>query len=102
MLQDIAILMFKVKNNISPLYVNRIFETVDNYGLRNADFHRPRFNTVQYGKHALRYFGPYIWSILSQADREKPSLESFKNAIRKTSLQDLVENSCKNCKICLS
>jgi hypothetical protein len=57
---------------------------------------------VQYGKHALRYFGPYIWSILSQADREKPSLESFKNAIRKTSLQDLVENSCKNCKICLS
>jgi hypothetical protein len=37
--QDIAILMFKVKNNISPLYVNRIFETVDNYGLRNADFH---------------------------------------------------------------
>jgi hypothetical protein len=102
-LQDIAILMFKVKNNISPLYVNRIFETVDKgYGLRNADFHRPCFNTVQYGKHALRYFGPYIWSILSQADREKPSLESFKNAIRKTNLQDLVENSCKNCKICLS
>ena len=85
-LQDIEILMFKVKNNISPLYVNRIFETVDK----------------GYGKHALRYFGPYIWSILSQADREKPSLESFKNAIRKTNLQDLVENSCKNCKICLS
>ena len=54
-LQDIAILMFKVKNNISPLYVNRIFETVHKgYGLHNADFHRPRFNTVQYGKHALR------------------------------------------------
>ena len=102
-LQDIAILMFKVKNNISPLYVNRIFETVDKgYGLRNADFHRPRFNTVQYGKHALRYFGPYIWSTLSQADSQRPSLESFKNAIRKTNLQDLVENSCKNCKICRS
>jgi hypothetical protein len=51
---------------------------------------------------ANMHLGPYIWSILSQADREKPSLESFKNAIRKTNLQDLVENSCKNCKICLS
>ena len=85
-LQDIAILMFKVKNNISLVYVNRIFETIDKvYSLRNADFHRPRFNTVQYGKHALRYFvyfGPYnIWSMLDQADREKPSLESFKKAI---------------------
>ena len=103
-LQDIAILMFKVKNNISLVYVNIIFETIDKvYSLRNADFHIPRFNTVQYGKHALRYFGPYdIWSMLDQADREKPSLESFKKAIRKKNLQDLVENSCKECKICLA
>ena len=52
--------MFKVKHGKSPAYVNNIFENIDKgYSLRirNADFHRPCFNTVQYGKHSLRYFG---------------------------------------------
>ena len=90
--------MFKVKNNISLVYVNRIFETIDKvYSLRNADMENGK-----YGKHALRCFGPYIWSMLDQADREKPSLESFKKVITKKNLQDLVENSCKECKICLA
>ena len=54
-LQDIAILMFKAKHEISPVYVKRIFESVDNgyLALRNADFPRPRFNTVQYAKHSI-------------------------------------------------
>ena len=90
-LQDIVILMFKVKYDISPIYLKRIFELVDKgYGLRNPDFHRPRFNTVEYGKHSIRYLGPRIWSILSQADRESLSLESFKKTIRKKNLEDLI------------
>ena len=28
------------------------------YNLRAADFHIPRFNTVAYGRHSLRYIGP--------------------------------------------
>ena len=31
------------------------------YNLRGADFHIPRFNTVAYGKHSLRYIGPMLW-----------------------------------------
>ena len=61
-LQDIIILMYKVKKSISPDYVNIIFEVTDNgNSLRNVDFDRPRYlNTVHYGKHSLRYFGIYL------------------------------------------
>ena len=44
-LQDIAILMYKAK-----------------YGLT------PTFNTINYGKHYLRYQGPYIWSKLEKKE----------------------------------
>ena len=33
--------------------------------LRNADFVLPRFKTVTYGKHSLRFLGPQLWSKLS-------------------------------------
>lgn len=52
--------MYKVKNSKVPIYVNRIFESIaKEYSLCNADFHTPQFNTVQYGKLSLRYFGLY-------------------------------------------
>ncbi len=41
-------------------------------------------------KHLFKYFRPYIWPMLRQADRIKPSLQSFKKAIRKKNPQDLV------------
>ena len=54
-LQDIIILMYKVKKSISHDYVNIIFEVTDKgYSLRNADFNWPRYNTVHYGKDTLR------------------------------------------------
>ena len=54
-LQDIIILMYKVKKSICPDYVNIIFEVTDKgYSLRNADFNWLRYNTVHYGKHSLR------------------------------------------------
>ena len=54
-LQDIIILMCKVKKSISPDYVNIIFEVIDQRNsLRNVDFDRPRYNTVHYGKHSIR------------------------------------------------
>ena len=96
-----CILMYKVKKGISPVYVNKIFENIDKgYSLRNADFHRPRFNTVQYGEQSLRCFGPYLWSKLNHEERDKPYLESFKKCIRGKNLENLAENSCNNCNVC--
>lgn len=52
--------MFKVENNISPVYANRIFGAVDKgygvIGVHNVDFHIFHFNTRYYGKHSLIYF----------------------------------------------
>ena len=39
-----------------------------------------------YGKHSLRFFGPLLWGKLSSADRERSSLNSFKQSINKKDL----------------
>lgn len=58
-LQNIAILMYKVKNGLLPTYITEIFNTTPKqYNLKNTDFNIPRFRTVHYGKHSLLYFGP--------------------------------------------
>ena len=73
-LQDIAIIMFKVKNGLTPLYITELFNVPNShYNLPNADFSQVRFNSVQYGKHLVRYFGPHLWSRLSSSDKAKNS-----------------------------
>ena len=55
-LQDIAILMYKAKNIMCPTYISTLFEqTAIKYKLRNHDLTIPRFNTVSFAKHSLRY-----------------------------------------------
>ena len=47
-LQDIAILMYKVKNDLVLSYISEIFTRKrTRYNLRNSDFEIPRFNTIR-------------------------------------------------------
>lgn len=63
--------MYKVKNNLSPNYICSLFQIPQlRYTLRNNDFGIPRFNTVTFGKHSLRYMGPKIWAIVPRNVRE--------------------------------
>ena len=102
-LQDIAIIMYKAKNNLCPKYICDLF-TINNstYNLRVKEFQIPRFETVRYGKHSLRYLGPLLWSKLESNVRNLPSLGAFKTAIRKKDLKQLVNNECNNCILCSS
>ena len=66
-LQDILlILMFEVKNKltvnqIADIYnINEKSTNSKRYNLRNADFVLPRFKTVTYGRHSLRFLGPQL------------------------------------------
>lgn len=63
-LQQRAILMFKAENKLLPKYLQDLFITqeVENrrYILRNSDFTMPPLNTVKYGKHSLKYLGPFL------------------------------------------
>ena len=88
-LPDILILMFKVKNTLT---VNQIADICNineeninskRYNLRNADFVLPRFKTVTYGKHSLRFLGPQLWSKLSKEERNIATLATFRTIIRK-------------------
>ena len=101
-LQDIAILMYKVKNNLSPNYICSLFQIPQlKYTLRNNDFGIPRFNTVTFGKHSLRYMGPKIWAIVPRNVRELTSISSFKCNIRRIDLvSKLTDSKCENCLLC--
>ena len=106
-LQDIAILMFKAKNNLLPKYLQDLFninrDREKRYNLRNSDFTLPRFNTIKYGKHSLKYFGPFLWSKLTKEERGMESASTFKRRIRKRNLIHLIEDGgCKNCYLCNS
>ena len=82
-LQDILILMYKVKYNLVPKSISDIFYNYDKkYNLRNADFPIPRYSTVSFARHSIRYLGPYLWGKMRKDLRCKSSLQSFKSVIR--------------------
>ena len=100
-LQDISCLMYKVKNNLCPKYIYDLFK-LNNFvhKLRVKEFTVPRFETVTFGKHSLKYLGPTLWSKIQPHIRHSPSLGSFKRAIRNVDLKELVNSTCTNCKLC--
>ena len=70
-LQDIAMLMCKVKLKlIAANIIDLVSVSLSRYNLRNSDFFIPRFNTVKYGRHSIRYLGPFLWSKLPKKDRD--------------------------------
>ena len=84
--------MYKLKNNLAPTDVAELLNLNNSrYSLRNKDFHLPtRFNTVTYGKHSFRYFGPLLWKRLNNKVKQSPSLQSFKNAIRNLDISGIL------------
>jgi len=68
-----------------------LLHTPKRYNLRNADFNIPRFRTVHYGKHSLRYFGPHLWNKLDKTDREKPIMLRVLKAVLRE-LSHLIDN----------
>ena len=100
-LQEIAIIMYKVKYNIAPSYISDLFTiSTSRYALRNSDFTIPRFNTVTHGKHTIRYLGPTIWAKLSEDLRMAKTLKIFKTRIRTVNLSEIMSDNCKICILC--
>ena len=54
-LQDICILMYKVKYKLCTSNICNIFkEHSSRYNLRKSDFCTPRYNSVRYARHSVR------------------------------------------------
>ena len=99
-LQDVAILMYKVKYHLCPKYISNLFSlNSSGYALRNVDFIVPRFNTMNFRKHRIRYLGPVLWSKLSMDVRRSDTLQVFKNRIRRIDLNNLINEHC-TCMLC--
>jgi len=75
---------------------------VREYNLRNADFVLPRFKTVSYGKHSLRFLGPQLWAKLSEEERKIDTLAAFRKLIRKKDVISIVEGCGTECRLCLA
>ena len=100
-LQDLCILMYKVKHKLCPAYISNIFkEPNSNYNLRQADFSIPRYETVTYGKHSIRYLGPRLWTKLPKSIRDVTTLMSFKSKIRQLNISELLDNGCAGFSLC--
>ena len=100
-LQDICILMYKVKNGLSPNPIRELFKPhQSSYRLRQSDFSMPRFATVTYGKHSIRYLEPKLWSHLTTDERNCQSLNTFKKTIRKRDFSNFLNNERCNCRLC--
>ena len=65
-----------------------------------SDFVLPRFETIRYGKHSVRYLGLFLWSKLTDNQRDSPSLHDFINKIRTLNLADLLTNNSNCCNLC--
>ena len=61
-IQALAIMMYKVVNNIAPTIVSELFSFLYvNYNLRSgSQFHQPFANTVWNGQEAISNLGPKI------------------------------------------
>ena len=58
---------------------------------------------ILYGKHSLRYLGPFLWNKLDKNITETSSLSRFKFHIRCRDLTELINgNNCSACVICTS
>ena len=75
-LQRLAIEMYKVKNNLSPLPVQELFkERAHRYDLRNERcWEVPQVQTINYGKETIRYRGIETWELVPHDIRESESL----------------------------
>ena len=82
-IHQVAIEMFKVKNDLSPPFMKDIFDTVDGNSHSGNDFRRPNIRSVKKGCRSLRNFGPIVWNdMLPKKLKSCKTLEEFKIAIK--------------------
>ena len=96
-LQRLATEMFKVRNKISPVPIQGLFEDHINYhNLRsNRCWEISKVRTVNYGTETMRYRGPKIWGMLPPKIKESKSLEEVKLNIKKWKPLDCTCRLCR-------
>ena len=96
-LQKLAIEIFKVKNNISPMFMKTVFpESTNPYDLRNAPvFTTSNIRTVHNGTETISFRGPKTWSLVPEEIKHSKSLHEFKNKIKHWKPEGCMCRLCK-------
>ena len=82
-IQQVALEMFKVKNDLTPPFMKDLFTEVGRESHLGGGFRRPNINSVKKGCRSLRSFGPIVWnSMLPEKYKLIKSLDEFKIAIK--------------------
>jgi hypothetical protein len=96
-IHNVAIEMYKVKNKLSPPFMQDIFDHMGHgRKTRMGDkFTRHKVNKVYKGENSLRIFGPIVWNtMLPEKLKACSSLAEFKNYIK-----SWIPNDCP-CRLC--
>jgi len=96
-LQKLATLMYKIKNNITPIIVNELFkEAQTQYNLRNSRFwNTGNIHTTLYGTESIIFRGPKIWTEVPSQIRNSSTLEKFQCEIKKWKPKGCTCRLCK-------
>ena len=95
-LQKLAVEMYKIKTELSPIPMREIFNNrIDTYDLRsNGCWQTSRVRTVAYGTETIRYRGPKTWDMLPQSIKDSKTHSEFKAKIKFWQPQDC---TCRLC-----
>jgi len=86
-IMHVQILMYKIVNNLAPSYLRSLIPTTvgegTNYGLRNNNAIRVPFARTESYKRSFIPVGINEWNILPATVQDMPTLQSFKEAIKR-------------------
>ena len=97
-LQKLATEMYKVKHNLSPIFMKDVFpESTNPYNTRNApEFDTFNIRTVFNGTETISFRGPRTWSLVPNEIKNSTSLPEFKNKIKYWKPEGCM---CRLCKV---
>ena len=83
--KQLAMMMYKIYNNLSPSYLRQTFTNTLNvhaHNPRNSEIncYVPRSRT-EYTKSSLHYRGSVLWNKIPSEIRQRPSLKVFKTSL---------------------
>ena len=93
--------IYKFENGLPPPIMNDIFFSRQNiYNLRKfQELSTSTRNTVDFGTETITYRGPQLWDLIPDNIKSEPTLELFKNKIRKWKCEPFVECVKRICNI---
>ena len=82
-IQNLAIELYKTKNNIGPELLKDIFKLKDeNKYCSKSSFETKNVRTVTHGTETISFLGPKIWSLIPNEIKNTNTLNKFKSKIK--------------------